>query len=110
MKSAAKYLSTRTTGKRILYGMALSAFLVSAPIFGDEQQVLDELYNEIIGASVKDHGTIDSGSSKSAPVDRFKVNPVVDPGSEKLRQEIEKMIEEAKQRHSDAVRFMQESK
>ncbi len=110
MKSVSNFLFTRTTGKCLLSGMALSAFFASVSVFGDDQQVLDELYNEIIGASIQEHGTIDSGSSKSAPVDRLKINPVADPGSEKLRQEIEKMIEEAKDRHSDAVKFMQESR
>jgi hypothetical protein len=40
----------------------------------------------------------------------LKISPVADPNSEKLRQEIEKMVEEAKARHSDAVKFMQESR
>lgn len=110
MKSAAKFLSTRTTGKRILCGMALSAFLVSTPVLGDDQQILDDLYNQIISASAREHGMMDSGTKGAVPVDQLKINPAADPNSEKLRQEIEKMVEEAKARHSDAVKFMQESR
>ena len=86
--------------------MALSAFIGVAPVFGDDQRILDDLYNQIMGASVQEHqGTMDSGESKSIPIDRF---PAAGPNSEILRQEIEKLIEEAKQRHSDAVKFMRE--
>jgi hypothetical protein len=90
--------------------MALSALLIAATVFGDDQQVLDDLYNEIMSSSTREQGTIDSGASKSVPLDRLKIDPVTDQNSEKLRQEIEKMVEDAKTRHSDAVKFMQESR
>jgi hypothetical protein len=110
MELRSNFLLTRTTGKCLLCSMALSVFLAVAPIFGDDQQVLDELYNEIMSSSLREQGTIDSGASKSVPLDRLNIDPVMDQNSEYLRQEIEKMVEEAKVRHSDAVRFMQESR
>ena len=91
--------------------MVLSAFLAAASVFAsDDQQVLNDLYNEIMSSSAGEKVTIDSGVSKPLPVDRLKAGPVADPNSEKLRQEIEKIVEEAKSRHSDAVKFMQESR
>lgn len=110
MKSASKFLFTRITGKCLRSCLALSVFFTAASAFGDDQRVLDELYNEIMSASAGRQGTIDSGTSKSIHIDRLKINPALDPNSEKLRQEIEKMVEEAKSRHSDAVKFMQESR
>jgi hypothetical protein len=105
-----KFPFARTTGKRLLGSVVLPVLFAAASLFAEDQQVLDALYNEIINASVREQGAADSGVPRSIPVDRLKVEPATDRNSEMLRQEIEKMVEEAKTRHSDAVKFMREDR
>ena len=90
--------------------MALFVFIATTPALGEDGQILDELYNQIMNTTLRERGVMDSGTSPGIPVDQVKVAPAADATTEKLRQEIEKYSEEAKQRHSDAVKFMREDR
>jgi hypothetical protein len=94
----------------VICSATLAAFLSATPVSGDDRQILDELYNEIICAPGREPGGRDSGMSEPATPATLQAAPPVDPGSEKLRQEIEKLTEEAKMRHLDAIKFMQEGR
>lgn len=88
--------------------------------FGDDREILDQLYREILNSSDMPFKLGDSAGRGDVPKEQIpsdnKCTPPslgkvkVAPSDEKLRQEIEKMIEDAAVRHSEAVKFMQDSK
>ena len=89
----------------------------------NDHEIFNRLYREIIsstpaGISV----SMDSvrpkadavSSAPSSALDSLPITPPVeafsDPASERLKKEIEKMAREAQTRHSDALKFMQETR
>jgi hypothetical protein len=82
----------------------------------NDQEVLNQLYQEIISSfpagksvkmdSMRTHGAIILADPREAPTSE----KITDPVSERLEKEIENIIRDAKIRHSDAVKFMQDAK
>jgi hypothetical protein len=94
----------------------IAFFAVS--VLGDDQQILEQLYQEIIsssnGTDVRDKSTsLKSGLAQPEDKENIQssaMQPDFDQASEKLQQEIQKMVDEIKVRHDDAVKFMQDTK
>jgi len=78
----------------------------------NNQDVLNQLYREIISSSpdVKSF-KMDSmhASVKTAPPDPGAAS-VADAASERLKKEIDKIVRDARLRHSNTVKFMQDGK
>jgi hypothetical protein len=81
----------------------------------NDQEIYNQLYREIISSS-RDVKSIkmdsmqnrENGASKKPEQESPALTPS-DPVSERLKQEIDKMVQDAKIRHSDAVKFMQDT-
>lgn len=95
-----------------------SVALCTSTVFSDDRQILEQLYQEIIGSS-NGTGTVDNpvklanGVAKSADNENIQpgsVHPDFDPAAEKLRQDIQKIVDEVNIRHEDAVKFMLDTK
>jgi hypothetical protein len=81
----------------------------------DDQEVLNQLYREIISSfpagksvkmdSMRTPGAIIFPDPGKAPASE----KIIDPVSERLEKEIENIVQDAKIRHSDAVKFMQDA-
>jgi hypothetical protein len=83
----------------------------------NENETLNRLYREIIesapaGISVTmDSVHLAAGAvSSDSPRIVLPAGTLSDPTNEQLKNEIEKLVQEAKTRHSGAVKFMQESR
>ncbi len=82
----------------------------------NDQEILNQLYREIInsspaGKSVKMDSMRTIGKIISPdPAAASPSEIISDPVSERLEKEIEKIVQDAKIRHSDAVKFMQDAK
>jgi hypothetical protein len=78
-----------------------------------DQEILNQLYNEIVG-----NGTVRNLDSTGKPeltspstLQKNLPNTITgDPVTEQLRKEIEKIAKETQLRHIDAVKFMQDAK
>ena len=91
---------------------ALQCLVFTAVAADNDQDVFNQLYREIIasspaGKSIKMDSIRPAGTGN--PTDPKTSGPVVDPVSEQLKKEIDKIVQDAKIRHSDAVKFMQDS-
>lgn len=97
----------------------LALIAVCAPsAYSDDKQILEQLYQEIIGSS-NGVGDVDkpvkltNGLGKPTESENMQMDnlhPDIDPAAEKLRQDIQKIVDEANIRHEDAVKFMQDTK
>jgi hypothetical protein len=106
------------TGKRFFFAftIALQCAVAGAIAADNDQEILNQLYREIIGSSPA--GIIIKSDSmgtlgKAPSHDREMTQPsdkTADLASERLKKEIDKIVEDAKIRHSDAIKFMQDSK
>lgn len=95
--------------------------LVTFPGFAQnrDQALLEQLYNEIITASSGTMAADDTaGSGRGSTAIKStdtSLEPLLPPApsdaaTEHLRNEIDRMMQDVKIRHDDAVRFMQETK
>lgn len=98
----------------ILYAVAVfciaTAAFFSAAAQEPEQELFNQLYKEIISASDGkiSAGDTSFGSAASAVSDRQTEKPGTDAAALRLQHEIDKMVNEIKVRHDDAVKFMQD--
>ena len=96
---------------------AVVFFVVAIAAAGDgsESALLNQLYNEIMGSTASRAVSMDSirPSSSTAPGSEVTPGPredaTTDPSSDRLQQEIEKLMQDVRTRHSDAVKFMQDN-
>jgi len=92
--------------------------LLTVPGFArnSDQALLEQLYNEIITASsgtlAANDTTVSNKSTLSDKSDNLSTVPPLpaDAATEHLQNEINRMMQDVKLRHDDAVRFMQETK
>jgi hypothetical protein len=98
-------------------GIVLLQGRTAVAIAGDnDQEILNQLYQEIVSSS--DAAKVPKIDSLRTPGKVFSNDKTIAPpsdkitglSSEKLTQEIEKIIKDAKIRHSDAVKFLQDPK
>lgn len=104
---------------RLSFAAAIAAIWFPLVAFaGDaDQELLNQLYREIVtssaGKTVSNDTSIGKPSTGStAALDRNNVMPDVlaaDPATKRLQQEIDKMMNDIKTRHTEAVRFMQDT-
>jgi hypothetical protein len=112
-----KLLRTRSGGG-LFSGciVALAGSIAAALAADNDQEILNQLYQEIISSAP---------SGKTAKRDSLR-SPLKPPSggreiapppeklpelpSERVKQEIEKIVQDAKIRHSDAIKFIQDSK
>jgi hypothetical protein len=94
-------------------GLCLAGFSTAAD---NDQEILNRLYQEIINSSpaVKSiqMDTIRT-LGKTIARDQKLVAPsekISDPVSEHLKKELEKILKDTQLRHSDAIKFMQDTK
>ena len=109
---------TSGNGKRLFftYIIALQCALTGAIAADNDQEILNQLYREIIGSSAA--GKIVKSDSMGTPgITASAVREMPQPSdktadlaSERLKKEIDNIVHDAKIRHSDAVKFMQDSK
>ena len=109
---------TSRNGMRLFFTfiIALQCTLTGVFAADNDQEILNQLYQEIIGSSAA--GKIIKSDSmetlgKTASPDREMPQPsdkTADLASERLKKEIDNIVHDAKIRHSDAVKFMQDSK
>jgi hypothetical protein len=82
----------------------------------NDQEILNQLYQEIIHSSTAVKSikldtlrtlgkTIARNQEMVAPSEKIS-----DPVSERLKKELEKIVNDAQVRHSDAIKFMQDAK
>ena len=97
--------------------VVLPCLAPSLTIAGDnDQEILNQLYREIVNSSpagnsikidtIRSLGKALSRDPEATPLS----NKIPDPASERLSKEIEKIVQDATIRHSDAVKFIQDSK
>jgi hypothetical protein len=101
-------------GRLLLSGLAvLLCLTLPAPGGENDHEILNRLYREIIssapaGISVTmDSVRPDAGSSVVSPAAGARTD---DPTNEQLKNEIEKLVQEAETRHNGALKFMQDSR
>lgn len=100
---------------RILLKTSVVVFFVFEIIIaGDasESILLNQLYSEIMGSSTNRTISIDSVMPTTPPGNAapgHQQDASTDPSSDRLQQEIEKMMQDVRIRHSDAVKFMQDN-
>jgi hypothetical protein len=81
----------------------------------NNQEIFNQLYQEIVNSSVNSN-PLKNDSMSSGDNTSFKqemgIAPEkgIDPTTEQLKKEIEKIIKDVQLRHSDAVKFMQDEK
>jgi hypothetical protein len=77
----------------------------------NDQDVLNQLYREIISSSA-DAKSFKMDSMHAAPPDAGAASRAsnADAASERLKKEIDKIVRDAQLRHSNAVQFMQDAK
>ena len=96
--------------------IALQSALSAALAADNSQEILNRLYQEIISSSpavrtVKGDSMVNPGKSSSHGQGMvLPSEKIPDLASERLREEIDKIIQDAKIRHSDAIKFLQDSK
>jgi hypothetical protein len=81
-----------------------------------DQEIFNQLYREIIGSSPA--GKTAKMDSMRSPAGTFPHDPetasppggTADIVSERLKKEIDKIVQDAQIRHSDAVKFIQDTK
>lgn len=103
--------------QRILKGnLVITLFLcgyLSTSAEDKDQEVLNQLYNEIVNNGSAP-GLDSMGKSVLSSPDILKNDlPNTTPGdpvAEQLKREIEKIVKETQVRHGDAVKFMQDAK
>jgi hypothetical protein len=111
-------IPTPQKGARLFFAFfcAFQCTLTDAAAADNDQEILNQLYQEIMSSSpagrpMKGDSAGPLGRGQSA--DREMAQPpdkAADIASERLRIEIDKIVQDAKVRHSDAVKFMQDSK
>lgn len=119
MSSVNKKSVVRVPRNRVPVFVFFVFIVVCAPsAFSDDKQILEQLYQEIISSS-NTNGDVDKpvkfadGLAKTADNENVQpgsVHPDFDPAAEKLRQDIQKIVDEVNIRHEDAVKFMLDTK
>lgn len=98
------------------FAALVAAFLIPAAVAAQDpdQELLNQLYREIVTSSAGQTVSDDTFVGKPATVPELQNGPhstlVIDPATERLQHEIDKMVDDVKMRHLDAVRFMQETR
>jgi hypothetical protein len=105
------FLSISISRKVMLGFLFIQCLTFTVAAADNEQEVFNQLYREIIASSPAEK-SIKMDSVRPASTENLTdpktSSSTTDPASEQLKKEIDKIVQDAKIRHSEAVKFMQD--
>jgi hypothetical protein len=111
VKVLKSYLSMSISHKAVAGLVVIQCLVFTVSAADNDQEVFNQLYREIIASSPAGKSIrMDSvrPSSTESITDPKSSGSIADPVSEQLKKEIDKIVQDAKIRHSEAVKFMQD--